>query len=205
VMDQTTLRGFGMANDLIFKGLSGPLYGEAAAGSTQIVVPGGISFGKVNYGSSSVGTDGNQSTIEVFNLMLGQGNDRLDIGGTLDPAPFVSAQNVFEYNNVGHDPDYPANVTIRKDGFDWKAQGFLPGQTVTIEGVAGSWTVISVEDAFYLDGNGQKVPNGSGGFLRDPNDNSILVLSGPALPAGLTGERKILAVDPLVLETVAYV
>lgn len=206
VMDQTTLRGFGMANDLVFKGLSGPLHGEAAEGSTEIVVPGGISFGKVNYGATSVGTDGNQSTIEVFNLLLGQGNDYLQIGGTLDPAPFVSAQNVFEFNNVGEDSEYPANPTIRWDGFDWKAQGFLPGQTVTIAGLnqsVYSWTVVSVEDAVYLDGDGLPVPDGMGGFLRDPNDNSILVLAGPSFPV-LTGEQKIVAVDPLVLELVTY-
>jgi len=205
-MDQTTLRGFGMADDLVFKGLDGPLYGEAAEGASEITVPGGISFGKVNYGSTSVGTDGNQSTIEVFNLMLGQGNDDLDIGGTLDPAPFVSAQNEFDFNNVGEDLDYLTHPTIRWDGFDWKAQGFLPGQTVTIEGVEGlSWTVVSVEDAVYLDGNDQAVPDPENPDqdLRDPNDNSILVLNGPAFPA-LTGEQKIIAVDPLVLEAVTY-
>ena len=203
VMDQTTLRGFGMADDLVFENLSGPLFGEAAEGSSTITIPGGISYGKVNFGSSSVGTDGSQSTIEVVNLMLGQGNDYLDIQGTLDPAPFVSAQNVFQFNNAGEDPDYLNNPTIRWAGFDWKAEGFLPGQKVTIAGVDGLiWTVVSVEDAVYLDGSGLEVIV-DGQPLRDPNDNSILVLSGPDFPE-LTGEQKIVAVDKLVLESVTY-
>ncbi|MEE4314510.1 MAG: Calx-beta domain-containing protein [Desulfofustis sp.] len=202
VMDQTTLRGFGMADDLVFENLSGPLFGEAAEDASTITIPGGISYGKVNFGSSNVGTDGSQSTIEVVNLMLGQGNDYLDIQGTLDPAPFVSAQNVFQFNNAGDDPDYPDNPTIRWAGFDWKAEGFLPGQTVTIDGEDEFWTVVSVEDAVYLDGSGQEVIVG-GQPLRDPNDNSILVLLGPDFPT-LTGEQKIVAVDKLVLEEVTY-
>ncbi|MBL8481462.1 MAG: hypothetical protein JNJ60_04660, partial [Rhodocyclaceae bacterium] len=208
VMTQTTLRGFGMANDLVFKNLSGPLFGEAAAGSSTITVPGGISYGKVNYGSASVGTDASQSTIEVVNLMLGQGNDHLDVNGTLDPAPFVSAQNLFKFVNAGALPGdaYNANPTIRRAGFDWKAEGFLPGQTVTIQGVTGTWTVVSVEDDVYRDGNGNVVMVG-GVPLRNPNDNSILVLSGPAFPAGVAGltlDKKIVAVDKQVLDTVPY-
>jgi hypothetical protein len=150
IMDQTTLRGFGMAPDLNFGVISGPTFGEtgsflgfldfgfdgtnrtlsqsdvdfndvfgigdhigvdgtdaggfsandatyeiiaiSADGMTltlsdesnwttsgistevvrvnaELIVPGGISFGKVNFGSGGFGTDGAQSTIEVFNLM----------------------------------------------------------------------------------------------------------------------------------------
>ena len=36
----------------------------------------------------------------MVNLLLGQGNDYLDITGTLDPAPFVSAQSEFVFSNV---------------------------------------------------------------------------------------------------------
>ena len=115
--------------------------------------------------------------------MLGEGNDVLDITGTLNPAPFVSARNEFVFTPSGSN-----GGTIVREGFDWKAQGFLVGQTVTIEGQAGQWTVTAIDDAVTAEG-------------QDPNDNSILVLSGPALPV-LTGEQKILAFDALVLSTV---
>ena len=175
-MDETTLRGFGMADDLDFGVISGETFGEPS------LFPGGISFGKVNFGSGGFGTDSNESTIEVVNLMLGEGNDALDITGTLNPAPFVSARNEFVFTPSG------SGGTIVREGFDWKAQGFLVGQTVTIEGQAGQWTVTAIDDATTPEG-------------QDPNDNSILVLSGPALPV-LAGEQTILAFDALVLSTV---
>ena len=225
IMDQTTLRGFGMAKDLTFEGLSGPLFGEGAEGSDSITVPGGISFGKVNYGATSVGTDGTQSTLEVVNLMLGAGNDYLDIVGTLDPAPFVSAQNLFDLALPGQDPDsedlFDAFYTVRSDILDWKAEGFLPGQTVFVEGLPGiQFKVVEVADAVYLDGDGLPVLNEGGtAFLRDPNDNSILVLEAigaqgqpvvltaaqqQSLVAAFSGEVRLIAVDALVIGEYTY-
>ena len=40
--------------------------------------------------------------------------------------------------------------------------------------------------------------------LQDPNDNSILVLSGPALTLDGSEDVLITAVDPLVVESVAF-
>ena len=54
------------------------------------MVPGGISFGAVSAVGGSFGTNGAKSTIEVLNLLLGQGNDNLVITGTLDPLTAVS-------------------------------------------------------------------------------------------------------------------
>jgi Ca2+-binding RTX toxin-like protein len=178
VMTETTLRGFGMADDLDFSAVTGDTFGEPS------IFPGGISFGKVNFGSSGFSTDSGESTIEVVNLMLGEGNDVLDIEGTLNPAPFVSAQNEFVFTPDGGGD---GGIIVRA-GFDWKAQGFLAGQTVEIEGQAGLWTITAIDDAV--------TPAG-----QDPNDNSILVLSGPALPV-LTGEQKILGIDALVITTI---
>jgi hypothetical protein len=217
VLTQTTLRGFGMADDLVFENVSGPLYGEAPEGSTSITVPGGISFGKINYGSLSVGADSAQSTIEVLNIMLGQGNDTLEINGTLDPAPFVSAQNVFSFSAPGQDPDqedaFDTFYTVRSEDIDWKAEGFLPNQTVTVDAVPGVFfTVVEVADAIYLDGEGQPVLQ-SGAFLRDPNDNSVLVLEAVGsltaaqlddLVAAFAGEVRLVAVDALVLDHYTY-
>ena len=63
----TNLSGFGMAPSLDF--------GTAGLGEAQ-VFPGGITFGHA---------DG-RSTVEVLNLMLGEGNDNLTITGTLNAA-----------------------------------------------------------------------------------------------------------------------
>ena len=170
-LTSTRLTGFGMAGDLDF---GNGAFGEAS------VFPGGISFGKVSFGAGGYATDAGESSIEVLNLMLGEGNDTLDIQGTLNAAPFVSAQNEFVFT-----PDAAGNGgTIAREGFDWSAQGFLAGQNVQIEGQGGVWKVVAIEDAVTAAG-------------QDPNDNSILVLSGPALPA-LTGEQKIVAFDALV-------
>ena len=191
-MTETTLRGFGMADDLNFGVVTGPTFGEGESGS-ELIVPGGISFGKINFGSSGFGTNDIQSSIEVMNLMLGEGNDFLDVSGTLNPAPFVSAQNAF----ISTPDNVDGGGTISFDGFDWKAQGFLPGQEIFIEGFDGqSWTVVEVRDA------SEEISDGMGGTITitDPNDNSIMVLSGPTpLPVlgGLT-DVLITAVDALV-------
>jgi len=116
--------------------------------------------------------------------MLGEGNEVLDIQGTLNPAPLVSAQNEFVVT-----PDGGGNGgTIVRADFDWKAQGFIVGQIAEIEGQAGLWTITGIDDAV--------TPAG-----QDPSDNSILVLSGPALPV-LTGEQRILASDTPVISAV---
>ncbi|MCB9929003.1 MAG: hypothetical protein H6844_06280 [Alphaproteobacteria bacterium] len=222
VLTSTTLRGFGMAEDLVFPNVSGPLYGEGADSNepTDLLYPGGISFGKVNFGSGGVSTEGLTSTVEVVNVMLGEGNDRLDVEGTLNPADFVSAENTFTFTNSWDgtsDPNfglvadwagYAGENIITRAGFDWKAQGFLAGQTVTIEGMDGlEWTVLGVEDAIeYFDPmTGDPIINpATSEPYRDPNDNSILILSGPDFSfEGMSpGDIKIVAEDLKVLETV---
>ena len=77
-----------MAEDLDFGPIAGPTFGESS------MFPGGISFGKVNFGSGGFGTDNNESTIEVVNLMLGEGNG----GGALALLPadrVVAAQHAW--------------------------------------------------------------------------------------------------------------
>ena len=201
-MTETTLRGFGMAEDLDFGVITGPTFGEGESGG-NIVVPGGISFGKVNFGSSGFGTKDIQSSIEVFNLMLGEGNDFLDVSGTLNPAPFVSAENAFVTVPVPAEA-IAGDVAISLEGYDWKAQGFLPGQEVFIEGFpTQSWTVVEILDASQT----VTAPGGIGTIeITDPNDNSILVLSGvtPVPLLGGTGDVLITAIDALVIESVAF-
>ena len=78
VLTSTNLSGFGMARDLVFAD-SNP-FGEPTS------FPGGISFGSLSWDGTKFVTDGSTSTIEVLNILLGQGNDHLDVQGTLNPA-----------------------------------------------------------------------------------------------------------------------
>ncbi|MEL6550929.1 MAG: hypothetical protein AAFQ54_11870 [Pseudomonadota bacterium] len=170
VMTETTLTGYGMADTLDFGPGSNNEFGE------PVVVPGGISWGRITLGGDGgFSTDEGVSTIEVVNLMLGEGNDRLDITGTLNNVSGVDTTGTFTVT-----PDGSDGGTISRADIDWLALGFLPGQSVEIDGVDGRWTVASVEDA-----------------TADPNDNSILVLTGDPLPA-LTGEITVRAFDALV-------
>src|SRR5262249_24512232 len=120
--------------------------------------PGGISFGTITLVDGQFQTDGGKSTIEVVNFLGGKGNDKLDVQGTLDPAPAVSTTSTFVFNS--------AAGTVTRAGFDCAAQRCIPGQTVTTPGVGGIWTVTSITG----------VP---------PGDHSILHLSGATpLPSG---------------------
>src|SRR5262249_49173097 len=137
---------------------------------------------KINFGSGGFATDAGQTTIEVVNVLLGEGNDALTITNTLQPAPQVSAQNTFTFAPAA------GGGQVFRAGLDWKAQGFLVGQSVTIQGLAGTWTVAAIND---FD------PNPADAIPADPNDNSILVLTGAALPS-LTADRLIVGTDRLV-------
>src|SRR5262249_21731850 len=80
VLTATGLTGFNMAGPLQFSGTTS--FGEPN------VFPGGISFGTIRVGpDGKLDTDSTQSTIEVVNIMLGQGNDHLTIQSTLNPGP----------------------------------------------------------------------------------------------------------------------
>ena len=79
-MSSTSITGLGMSAGLNFgaQGFTQTAFGES------LVIPGGISFGTISIdGSGRIVSDGGLSTIEVVNLMLGEGNDTLTITGTL--------------------------------------------------------------------------------------------------------------------------
>ena len=51
-----------------------------------ITFPGGISYGRITVDANGqILTDASTSTIEVLNLLLGEGNDRLTVTSTLVP------------------------------------------------------------------------------------------------------------------------
>ncbi len=167
-LDATSLRGFGMADDLTFD--------ATGTSGEPTTIPGGIHFGKINRTADGFAADASQSSFEVINLLLGEGNDDLSISDTLHPAPAVSAQQTFTFAGTSE------GGTITRAGFDWKAQGFLVGQTLSIDG-QGAWTVLAIEDA-----------------TQDPNDNSMLVLAGAVLNDE-TAQRRIVVDDAPVFTT----
>ncbi|WP_294608493.1 hypothetical protein [uncultured Roseovarius sp.] len=215
VLTETTLSGFGMGSDLVFPNVTGPLFGEGAESETgtTLIFPGGISFGKVNFGANGVTNDTQVSTVEVVNVMLGEGNDLLEVEGTLNPAPAVSAENEFtaiedwsdsDYQFLYDRTDFEGHLVITRDGFNWKAEGFLVGQTVFAEGIDGSLVelgrIIGIEDAmsYTVDDIDPKTNEP----YRDPSDNSLLILSATGLEPGVDfgGSTKLIAEDDDVIE-----
>ncbi|MDQ0612685.1 hypothetical protein QF046_000326 [Microbacterium sp. W4I4] len=147
-MTSTTIRGLGMAGDLDF----GASYGGAqdeTFGEPQ-VFPGGISFGSVSFVDGAYATDGGRSTIEVVNLFLGSGNDRFDVQGTLQPdVPVKLIGTVVLAASAGQFGS--THRLSRTAPFDWKAQGFLVGQPVTISGMSGLFRVVGFGDDDPMD------------------------------------------------------
>ncbi|MGL4256696.1 MAG: hypothetical protein ACRCSL_10200, partial [Microbacterium sp.] len=191
VMTKTSLTGFGMAKDLDFgagyAGEQGETFGESR------IFRGGISFGTVAFVDGAYQTDGAKSTVEVVNLLLGSGNDRLDIQGTLQPDVPVKVIGTVTLSPQGAGAGVPAGTThalTRGSPFDWKAQGFLVGQPVTITGMNGQFRVV---------GFGDSDPG-------DTTDNTILylqLLSGSAVTG--TASRTVVAADVPVTRTGAIV
>ena len=136
------------------------------------VYPDGISYGQITVGSDgSFVTDGNVSTIEDLNIMLGQGNDNLTIVSTLVPGPDVNPVNpaiehaavhggLTTVNGGGNEllavgllaPE-TFNVTstgdggslVRVNGQSWANSGFAIGDQVTLTGThSGSYTVVGI-------------------------------------------------------------
>ena len=134
-MTSTTIRGLGLAEDLDF----GPTYssGNPQTFGEPAIFPGGISFGTVAFVDGKFQTDGGKSSIEVLNLLLGQGNDRFEVLGTLDPDVAVKLIGTIILD--GASPactGFPTAVLklTRPQPFDWKSQGFLVGQPFHISG-----------------------------------------------------------------------
>jgi hypothetical protein len=211
-LTDTTLTGFNMGPDLVFHNVSGPLFGEGAENNLpqDLVFKGGISFGKVNFGADGVTNDGTVSTVEVVNVMLGEGNDFVTVEGTLNPAPAVSAENIFSFTPHWNDAayqflynrtDFDNHLVITRDGFNWKGEGFLVGQELFLVEANGTrhslGHIIGIEDALAY--GATDIDPSTGEPYRDPSDNSILILDASALPAlpgvNLNSSVKLVAED----------
>ena len=147
-LSSTTLSGFNMGGELNFTHHKGyepgnpdrPTFGEPA------VIPGGISF-------ASLITK--LSTVQVFNFMMGQGNDHLTVTGSLFEGPFTYENGTpgttfvqggisqiqgggAAYLSVTSTPEAPFEITAgsitRKDGLPWASEQFAVGQELMWNG-----------------------------------------------------------------------
>ena len=148
-LTSTQLTGLGLPGDLDF----GPNFstGNLQTFGEPVIFPGGIGFGTMQFVDGTYDVNGAVSTIEVINLMLGIGNDHLDIQGTIDPDVPVKLTGtvVFTDRTAGTlDGSDPGGVDLtRPEPFDWKAQGFLVGQPVQLSGWDGhEWEVLGFSD-----------------------------------------------------------
>ncbi|UUT35873.1 hypothetical protein [Microbacterium elymi] len=79
-LTSTALTGFGMGPGVTYTGRTS--FGEPGS------YPGGISYGTITVDANGdFVTDASKTTIEVLNIMLGQGNDTLTIHSTMIPGP----------------------------------------------------------------------------------------------------------------------
>jgi hypothetical protein len=174
-MTSTTIKGLGLAEDLDF----GPTYssGNPQTFGEPAIFPGGISYGTVAFVDGKFQTDGGKSSIEVVNLLLGQGNDNFKVLGTLDPDVAVKLTGTVVLTALPSGaPGFPtATVKLtRPQPFDWKSQGFLVGQPFHISGTTQTWTVVGFGDdnlADTVDKHGH-VPDGDAAPRRRSSTRS---------------------------------
>ncbi len=160
-LTSTALTGFGMGPSLTFPGTTS--WGEPNS------FPGGISYGTISVDpiSHQFETNNSTSTIEVLNIMLGQGNDTLNIESTLvqgadqardDKLPngipaLAGALTLVQGGGnsllaVTGQFDLTAGSVTRDDGQSWTTAGFAVGQQVNVPGYAvGAFTITGFSGA----------------------------------------------------------
>ncbi|MGH3049730.1 MAG: beta strand repeat-containing protein [Gaiellaceae bacterium] len=191
-LSSTALTGLGMGPDLTFPGTTA--FGEPNS------FPGGISYGTISVDSDgNFTTDGSVSTIEVLNVMLGQGNDTLNVTGTLQqgadqasddklPVGIPSLYGALTLVQGGGNSllaitgtfDVSATGVTRDDDVSWASAGFAVGQRVNLPGyAAGAFTITG-----FTGTNGQ-----------------TMVLSGGTLTAATALAGTVSVYDPLQAST----
>ncbi len=191
-LTSTALTGFGMGPSITFPG-------QTAFGEPN-TFPGGISYGTIHVDpvTGAYSSSNSLSTIEILNIMLGQGNDTLTIHSTLKPGPDQAADDKLAVGipslygaltlvqgggnallQVTGTFDVAAGRITRTDGVDWRTAGFAVGNLVNVPGYAlGAFTVT--------------------GFT---NGGSTMLLSGPALTPVTGLEGTVSVYDPLSPQT----
>ncbi len=158
VLTATTLTGLNMADELVFEGDTP--FGEPT------VVPGGISYGRIEIdpNTGEFLTSSGETTIEVFNLVLGEGNNNLTIDSTLVPS------------DEGGGPATHGGLTVIHGGgnrfltdlatgdlvLDTNDQPIVGGDTITVNAGAGPDSPLVIygdtsQDGLWYSGNPQDV------------------------------------------------
>ena len=155
-LTSTSISGLNMGPSLDFTNLLG---GKPAPFGETAKYPGGISYGSISLDSNgNFVTDGNLSTLEIVNLLLGAGNDHFSIQSTLvqggDFNPITGQRDTHLANHGGITAVHgggnalldvtgtfavAAGGLVRTDGLAWAAYGFQVGQQVSFLG--NSYTV----------------------------------------------------------------
>ncbi|MGB7818284.1 MAG: Calx-beta domain-containing protein, partial [Ornithinibacter sp.] len=150
----TAITGLNMnATPLDFTDLVNASGGTMPFGEPTIF-PAGISYGAIIFDPATGAFDPTAAytTIEVVNLLLGQGNDRLDITSTLVPGPDHDADGTIGSvavhggittvhgggnSRVEVTGTFTATATTitRTDLVSWTSAGFVAGQVLTVGGV----------------------------------------------------------------------
>ena len=202
-LTSTALTGFGMGPSITFPGTTA--FGEPNA------FPGGISYGTIRTNADGTFvTDGSVSTIEVLNILLGEGNDRLTIRSTLVPGADTAEDDKLP---VGIPALHGGLTTVhgggnallavtgtftvttvagvgrvtRTDGVAWTTAGFAVGNRVNLPGYAvGAFTVTGFADG------------GATLLLSGPLGGA---LGGGALPTTMWTDLTVSVYDPKSPET----
>ena len=181
----TTLSGLNMSGPLDFTPLL-PVGGTMPFGEPS-VFPGGISYGTIVFDPATKKflPTGSTTTIEVLNVLLGEGNDRLTISGTMVPGadhnPDGTLGSVAVHGGIttvhgGGNARLEVRGTFtvsgdtitRTDGVSWASAGFAVGQQVTVNGVLkGTVTALSGA-ALTLSGSPGAIAADSTVAVRDP-------------------------------------
>ena len=185
-LTSTALTGLNMGSGLDFTSLFTP--GQPAPFGEPGVYPGGISFGSISLvddpahpGKKIFSTDSGRSTIEVLNIMLGQGNDQLAILGSLVPGP-------------DHDPLTGAQTTVSTHGGVTAVHGggnalLQVNANFTLTTVSGNAVLTRVDGLKWSDYGftvGQRV------LLSTPNGAAAFTVTGFANQTGGIGSRLLL-------------
>src|SRR5262249_13334016 len=157
-----------------------------------LVFPGGISYGKISLDADgNIVTNAGVTTVEVLNLLLGEGNDHLTVSSTLVPAlelanngtPTAAVHGgLTVLHGRRHSPllvkgtfnvtgAAGANTVFRTDGLAWADFGFATGQLVTVTGVSGTRRITALA-------------------------GSTLTVDGPALAPGAGAALTVAVFDP---------
>ena len=125
----------------------------------------------------------------MLNVLLGQGNDKLTITGTLDPA--TESYTAVTYTGALDIAPWLGTSTTwftltRRDGSNWAPGGanaasdFVLGQQVLLSGVAGTWRVVGVAGSVLT------LERGAGAPALGTQTNVVKTVSVPGPHGGLT-------------------